>query len=644
MKRGRNFLGSRRAQVTIFVIIAVILIGAIAGYFILRGNVFQAALPAEYTPIYDYYLSCIEKDSVDGLKILGTQGGYITAPEFEPGSEYAPFSSQLDFLGFGVPYWYYVAGNNVLKEQVPTKKQMQTQLGEYLNGKVSECDFTQFEREGYIVELGKASASTTINSESVDVVINQDLSIRKAGGGDIEGPISVVSRHAVNVKSKLGKFYDTAREIYDYEKSSMFLENYARDALYLYAPVEGTELSCAPMIWNPYEVADKLKNALEVNMQFVKVKGSYYDNPTEKMKYFVVDSGVSLDNNEKVNFVYSKDWASRFEVWPTKNSLMIAEPVGTQEGLSTMGFCYISYKFVYDMFFPVMIQVQNSENAGDIFQFPVAVVVSKNQPRDALQSVSVEEPIEDLCTKANTEIRVNTYDTNLEPVEANLQFKCINSICDLGKTNITGSVARLTAQVPQCVNGVLIANAEGYKEKKQTISTNEEFDSDIILSKEFKLNVEVYVDGKLTTNTAVLSINENKDGVLEGIGSVAYPFNAEARLTEAYYNFVLKVYSGGKVNVPEYTKRQCVTVPKTGLSGVLGFSEEKCFDYTIPAQVIENVLYAGGSADEYFTLTQLENADTLKVYAESVALPTSADKLQSTYDSIDVKKIVVQLD
>jgi rod shape-determining protein MreC len=33
---------------------------------------------------------------------------------YEASSEYMPFSSQLDFLGNPVPYWYYISGNNGL--------------------------------------------------------------------------------------------------------------------------------------------------------------------------------------------------------------------------------------------------------------------------------------------------------------------------------------------------------------------------------------------------------------------------------------------------------------------------------------------------------------------------------------------------
>ena len=35
----------------------------------------------------------------------------------------------------------------------------------------------------------------------------------------------------------------------------------------------------------------------------------------------------------------------------------MAEPVGNQEGMGMLGFCYVAYHFVYDLAYPVLVQV-----------------------------------------------------------------------------------------------------------------------------------------------------------------------------------------------------------------------------------------------------------------------------------------------
>ena len=131
-----NILKNKRAQVTIFVILAIVIVVGIGLYFVLRGSLFQEELPNELESIYDYYLACIEEEVFLGSSILGRQGGYIEPPNFEPGSEYMPFSNYLNFLGSGVPYWYYVSGNGIAKEQIPSKADMQSELNDYLEGEL----------------------------------------------------------------------------------------------------------------------------------------------------------------------------------------------------------------------------------------------------------------------------------------------------------------------------------------------------------------------------------------------------------------------------------------------------------------------------------------------------------------------------
>src|SRR3989344_9376465 len=116
--KNNNLLNSKRAQLTIFIIIAIVLVAGIAGFFLLRDR-FKAGLPKELLPVETYFLSCIEDETKLSAGLMGMQAGYLELPEFEPGSEYMPFSSQLNFLDTGVPYWYYVSRNNIVKEQIP---------------------------------------------------------------------------------------------------------------------------------------------------------------------------------------------------------------------------------------------------------------------------------------------------------------------------------------------------------------------------------------------------------------------------------------------------------------------------------------------------------------------------------------------
>jgi len=94
-----------------------------------------------------------------------------------------------------------------------------------------------------------------------------DLSVSK--GGDS----FVVRDHSIEINSKLGSLYNDALEIYEQEQQTFFLERYGIDDLRLYAPVDGVEIQCSPMVWNAEEVFSELKEAIEVNTLALKSSG-----------------------------------------------------------------------------------------------------------------------------------------------------------------------------------------------------------------------------------------------------------------------------------------------------------------------------------------------------------------------------------
>jgi len=149
-----NNFKTKKAQLSVFIILAIVIVGAIVLVAVFRNNIFPQKVPADIQPVYDYYLSCIENDLSTGKAIMGQQAGYIKQPEFSPASEYMPFSNQLDFLGTGVPYWYYISGNGVAKEQIPSKEKMQEQLNDFLEERITDCDFSDFEQRGFEISTG----------------------------------------------------------------------------------------------------------------------------------------------------------------------------------------------------------------------------------------------------------------------------------------------------------------------------------------------------------------------------------------------------------------------------------------------------------------------------------------------------------
>ncbi len=610
---------NKKGQLAIFVIIAIVIVLGLVIYLVLREKISTEIQNPEFVPVFNYYSSCIEDASRAAIDLAGSQGGRIYLSQYEIGSEFAPFSSQLYFLGFNVPYWYYVAGNGIIKEQIPSKNDIEKDIGTYVKEKISDCDFEPFYRQGFTIEFGEKNINVNLDNQKIKVDVQQDVVVKK------ESQSAAKNEYKIELDSKLGKFYNLAKEIYDKEKNNAFLEEYAVDVLRLYAPVDGAEISCSPKIWKTSEVINDLKSGLENNIAKLKLKGNYYNLKDKKDEYFVVDK----ETDEQINFVYNKEWPSKIEVVGADDELMIANPIGNQAGLGAMGFCYAPYHFVYDISFPVLIQILDS---SEIFQFPIGVIIDNNVPRNAIFSKIDEGENMDICTFKTQNINVNVYDINLKKIDnADISYECFDQSCRLGKTE-NGA---FSGKSPACVNGYITAKAEGFAEKKQIFSSNSEISTDLILDYEYDIEIDLLVGEKLLTSTAIVSFNG------EISKTISLPETKSIKLSEGLYNISVYVYGNSSVIIPESTKTQCTEVSKGGIGGLFGATKEQCFDIKIPETKIEYALIGGGIGEHYFIANDLEKRK-IKIKVSELEKPNSLEKLQYNYELFDKMGVDVE--
>ena len=146
---------NKKGQIGVYVIIALVIVGLIVGFVLFRDKFSVSSVPASLVPVYDYYSECIKQETKMALDFAGTHGGRVFAAEYVPASNYAPFSSQLDFMGSQVPYWYYLSGSGIAKENVPTKAEMQREIADYIIQNLEFCNFDNFYSEGFFIDTGE---------------------------------------------------------------------------------------------------------------------------------------------------------------------------------------------------------------------------------------------------------------------------------------------------------------------------------------------------------------------------------------------------------------------------------------------------------------------------------------------------------
>jgi len=616
----------KKAQVTLFIIIAVIVLAAaLFSFFYFRQPIIN--IPSEIRPVENYFIDCVSEHVKEASKIAGMQAGYLEMPEFEAGSEHMPFSSRLDFLGMEVPYWFYVSGNNLAREKRPEIVDIEKQFSNYLTKKIQECNLDDFVNKGYEIEKeNEPVISVDIKENSIETNVYWPFVI------SFDETTSRINEHKVSTKSNFGSLYETANTIYEAEQDKYFLDNYALDVLRLYAPNTGIELSCAPKTWLVSEIKDEINQALEGNIGAVKVSGNYYRLASSENKYFEVDVGRKISEN--VYFLYSRNMPQVFEVWPSENDLMMAEPIGNQPGLGllgSIGFCYVPYHFIYDLKFPVMVQIIDGEN---IFQFPVLIMIDKNTIRN-VSEVESGEVVFDICDHKTQQATIFTYDENSAPLKADIGYKCFNQICDVGKTTLKEGKASLTTLLPQCYNGFLIAKAPDYITSKLQVSSTESFVTNIFLNPIHTFDVEI-------------NLGSNENAVINFVSddystTLYYPEQKTVTLAEGTYEISVQLFKESSITLEAQTVEKCIKIPEGGVAGMFGAMQEQCFDLEIPAESLTNVLFGGGSTEFSVTESELSSNSKIKIDVPSFDVPKDVLELTDIYSIIELSEVQISL-
>lgn len=599
---------NRSGQVALFVIIAVVIVGLVIVFVSFRGSFSLNSVPKDLAPVFSYYQSCLERETHNAAELAGAQGGHIAVGTYTPGSSYAPFGSHLSYLGYSIPYWYTITGNNVARENLPTKATLEQEIGQFVADQTSRCDFSSFYEQGYYIDAGTPTAKATLGDTSIDLEVTQTLTVSR---GDVSSTQQV---HRVSVPSKLGSFYTAARALYAKEKSEAFLESYAVDVLRSYAPVDGVAIQCSPALWKTPEVVDGLRQGLNANLQHITFGDTSIKN---KDSYFVVNQHIS----DHASVVYSPDWPSKIEISPASNALMMAEPIGNQQGLGILGFCYVPYHFVYDWSFPVLLRIYDG---SEVFQFPVVVVIDKNLPRQGIAASAPVEDESDVCSFRQQSATITTRDINLNPVAAHLSYQCFEQTCELGDTTVQDG--RLDVLLPSCVNGHIIARADNYSDSSTLFSSNSEDHADVILDRAYSLNVSVLVDGQPLRGSAVVHFEGT-----HGTSSVVLPDTDMITLSEGSYNVSVYVYGNSSISIPASTSTQCTKVAQGGISGFFGGTKEECFSVTVPETKIDYALRGGGVTNTYILPSELQSGK-VTLYVSSLPQPASLEQLQTNLE------------
>ena len=176
---------AKRGQVTLFVIIAIVVVAVALVAFLLyqqSTNKSETDVAGVKAQINDLLKTRILND----LTTVASQGGYSEVPE---GSFPTPY--------YQVAYW--LDGNETF---YPSLKEVSSNV-DYLNFLITDFNLND-SFQGYDISTGEFKSNTTILSEKVVVSINWPITIKKGS------TTQTIENFEYSYNLRLGKLYDAA--------------------------------------------------------------------------------------------------------------------------------------------------------------------------------------------------------------------------------------------------------------------------------------------------------------------------------------------------------------------------------------------------------------------------------------------------
>jgi hypothetical protein len=151
-----------KAQITIFIIIALLVIFIIFGFIYIKNNFFNRdiRIDPDILPIYNSITKCVQNTGLDAIDYTSRRGGFYRAP--------------LKKLDNDIAYYLYEDYN-----YMPEKEEIERQISYYIDDKLNNClnsfkDFNEYE-----IIAGAVKSTTKISQGKVIFNINLPLTIKK---------------------------------------------------------------------------------------------------------------------------------------------------------------------------------------------------------------------------------------------------------------------------------------------------------------------------------------------------------------------------------------------------------------------------------------------------------------------------------
>jgi hypothetical protein len=512
-----------KAQVTTFVIIALILIIAVGIYFGVREFLAknQPDVPEEIVTneaglIKEFTDNCLKQVSKEAIVIAGERSGYTNIPETLKTN---PFPYKADVFSnavYSLPYWYHFSDDNIFESHKPAlcsysgdcgivdfgEVSVQENIEDYVEENLDSCinNYASFNGIADVKELGNQDVAVQIIEDKVIVRLNYPIEVSSFDSESKTNIDAFSTEHNV----PLQQMFVLSMDIVESQSRNHFIEDNTLNLISAFSGLDGDKLP--PMshlsfmdfsqeFWIRRQVEETMRYEVLPFVGLTKVVNALNTNPVvpyadEEYRAFAQgfyeSFHINIKENQTYNYtvdIYYPDSDIEFYIDNGEEVLRSKEMKGVNPNLVKLFKLAIQeYSYDYNLAFPVIITVRDDEafnGEGYSFSFAIEANIRNNLPLtqnmtfarfDSPSRLKVDDP--SALVDKNITVNVKDRHTNQPIDEALVIYNCGKDYF-VGNTITNNYESELTTKFPYCaVGGYIKVMKEGYA------TVIEDFDND----------------------------------------------------------------------------------------------------------------------------------------------------------------------
>ena len=233
---------SIKAQITIFVIIAILFVALILLLFFAKREKLMEVINPSMPDINADIEKCSTEAAKNAIDIMLPQGGYLQPENYKLYKD-----NKVQYLCYTTLYYYPCINQNPLYIQ-----HLESEILSYIKPRIDDCFYAlrqEYEKKKYSVEMSSSNIQVNLNPKIVEINIEKKIKISK------KDETREFDKFAFKLNSPIYDLAIIAQEIANQEAKFCYFEYLGFSLLYPQFIIEKTDINSDTKI---YEIKDKV--------------------------------------------------------------------------------------------------------------------------------------------------------------------------------------------------------------------------------------------------------------------------------------------------------------------------------------------------------------------------------------------------